>query len=279
MSQQQIEAITEVGCDYITTTTHEIDPGASFVPFGRYLLAVELEKGAKGRTTRASGYHTTVAGPVALGRRADGCILRISGATAHEHWNQIVDFGGNITRFDVQVTVSSSVSASDRMLRVWNQNRGWTSGEGRRSKVKKIVGPTGIESMYVGNRQSERFLRIYDKWLESGDAHYERCLRWELELKGELALAYASQLTICQDSEGAMFATVAGYVRDRLKVDVSAANLRWSASDEIRCSRLPEPAPDCKRTLQYLGKQVRPAIDRLKRAGFEKQVREILGLE
>lgn len=279
MSEQSIDKIMEVGCDYITTTTHETNSSASFNPFGRYLLAAECQKGAKRGTTRAQGYYTETAGSVALGRRADGCILRVWGQTAFEHWNQIVDFGGNVTRFDVQVTIVTCEPPGDRMLMVWNENPGWTSGKGRRSKVKKVVGPTGIETMYFGNRQSERFLRCYDKWIQSRDPYYAGALRWELELKGEIALAYASQLSLRSSPQSDMFATIAGYVGDRLKVGVSAGHLRTSASDEIMCSRLSRPAHACNRTLAYLAKQVRPTIERLKSAGLEKEVREALGLD
>lgn len=279
MSLEETSELKEVGCDYITATARETDPAKGLYAFGRYLLSTEARRGFKTSNSRGGGYYAAVAGHVWLGRRFDGCCLRVSGAAANEHWNQVADLSGNVTRFDVQVTEFVPNSAHSAMLRVWNQNRGWTSGCGHRSKVKKIVGPSGIETMFVGSRQSERFLRIYDKYAESGEEYYRGCLRWELELKADLALAYANNLSLSPNASMQMFATVRDFCLERLKVCPSARIRPGVFQTGFTCLRPPPRAADCNRTLQYLAKSIKPSIDRLKAAGLEIEVRKVLGLE
>lgn len=61
-------------------------------------------------------------------------------------------------------------------------------GKGRTPKFVKLVGGDGSWTTYIGSRQSEKFLRIYDKAKEQGD-YVSDYVRVELETKGETAHA------------------------------------------------------------------------------------------
>lgn len=278
MTTQEFDSILEVGIDYITATAASSKGRENLRSFGHYLVENQVERGAKLRSSRTGGYSTTSAGSVACGVRLDGVCLRASAEVSAEHWSQIVDNAENVSRIDVQVTTRSKLEPSAVMQRVWNKNAGYTSGVGRRSEVKKLVGPSGIEIIRVASRQSSRYLRIYDKFNETGDERYRSAVRWELELKGELAWSYADQLSRVEHPANSMYATVASFCEKRLQVSPSAGRLRWSAADEIICISEPECAGDCIKTLRYLHESVRPCIERLSRAGFRKQVLEALGL-
>lgn len=270
--------LKEVGCDYITATTAHPSFTTGLGAFGAALLRAENERGHKRRDSRVAGYTTMHAGGISVGTRYDGTILRASGEAARENWNQIVDLSQNVTRFDIQVTGVFKDSPAVTMGHVWRQNRGWTSGSGRRSKVKERSGPTGIESMECGSRQSEIFARIYDKWVESELPWYENCLRWELELKADLAYQYSQALTLRPNADQEMFSYICDWAKRRLEVRLSANDCSslLPAGCEIR--RSPRVVPDCFRTLRYLELQVAPTIARLVAAGYKRDVLEALGL-
>jgi hypothetical protein len=164
------------------------------------------------------------------------------------------------------------------MTAIWKRNPGWTTGEGRKSKVKKVVGPSGIESMFFGSRQSEKFFRIYDKGVESGDAWYRMAVRWEMELKGDCSQSFAEQLSQVENPDAAMIATILCFCDRRLRIRPTVGNLPESAGNEIICRRTSEPARECIKELRWLYHSVRPCVERLMAAGHREQLLTALGL-
>jgi len=271
--------LLEVGCDYITVTAASGAARKDVVDFGKYLVRDAVRRGGKQTVCRALGYKGESAPGVSWGQRVDGALLRASSHTAAEHWNQIFDASEHCTRFDVQITLRTEHTPHQIMSAVWKKNPGWTTGEGRKSKVKKVVGPTGIESMFFGSRQSDRFFRIYDKGVESGDTWYRLALRWELELKGDLAQQYAERLSTLERPESSMLATVCEFSCSRLRTRPGAPHLRWSANDEIKCQHLQQSAQSYIKELRWLNRSVRPCVDRLMASGYRLQCLTALGLE
>lgn len=270
--------LKEVGCDYITATTTTPSFKTGLGAFGAALLREENARGHKRRDSKAGGYQTMHAGGISVGVRYDGTILRASGEAARENWNQIVDLSQNVTRFDVQVTGEFKESPAVTMAHVWRQNRGWTSGLGRKSKVKERSGPTGIESMECGSRQSELFARVYDKFVESELPWYQNCLRWELELKADLAYQYSQALTLKPNPEQEMFSYILEWANRRLNVCMTASDCARLLQPSCELRRSPRLVPDCYRTLKYLESQVAPTIARMIAAGYRRETLEALGL-
>ena len=278
MKSQTENPLLEVGCDYITVTASSCAARKDLVEFGKYLVRDAVRRGGKQAVCRALGYKGESAEGVSWGQRPDGALLRTTSHTAAAHWNQIFDSSEHCTRFDIQITLRTGEEPSQTMFLIWKRNPGWTTGQGRKSKVKKVVGPTGIESMFFGSRQSDRFFRVYDKGVESGDAWYRMALRWELELKGDVAHQYASQLSTTERQDAAMLATVCEFSRERLRIRPGAGILRWSATDEIKCARSPETAQSYIKELRWLHRSVRPCVERLVRSGRRAELLTALGL-
>jgi len=270
--------LLEVGCDYITVTAASSAARQNLVDFGKYLVRDAVRGGGKQTVCRTLGYKGESAPGVSWGQRADGALLRATSNQAAEHWNQVFDAAEHCTRFDVQITVRTQQHPHEIMSAVWKRNPGWTRGEGRKSKVKKVVGPTGIESMFIGSRQSERFFRIYDKGIESGSEWYRMAVRWELELKAEAAHSYADQLSRIENPEAAMLATVCNFAVSRLEIRPGPGPLRWIASDEIKCTRLPQSAQSYIKELRWLNRSVRPCVERLVASGMRDKLLVALGL-
>ena len=278
MESQKQNPLLEVGCDYITVTAASSGARKNLVEFGKYLVRDAVRRGAKQTVCRTLGYKGESTEGVSWGQRTDGALLRTTSHKAAEHWNQIYDMSEHCTRFDVQLTLRTQQTPHEIMSAIWKRNPGWTTGEGRKSKVKKVVGPSGIESMFVGSRQSDRFFRIYDKGIESGEWRYRMAVRWEIEFKGDCSQSFAEQLTKVENPEAAMIATISAFCSRRLRVRQIAGFLRSSAGNEIMCGRSSESAQVCNKELRWLYHSVRPCVERLLAAGQYERVLTALGL-
>jgi hypothetical protein len=117
---------------------------------------------------------------------AHNFMVQASGATAHwlmlvlsEESYQLRPLSFHPTRIDIQLTLP----IPDYRLRGW----AWVArAKGRR--VQHIT-ESGLDTVYIGSRKGDKFLRIYVK----EDLYYDKgsfsgqMIRWEYELKGEHA--------------------------------------------------------------------------------------------
>jgi len=67
-------------------------------------------------------------------------------------------------------------------------------GGGTARNISRIENAQGGQTIYVGSRQSERFVRLYDKAQETGDTS-KHWWRLEIETKGEFARIMANAIT------------------------------------------------------------------------------------
>lgn len=104
----------------------------------------------------------------------------------------VIDAGGSITRLDLAKDVQGIAISLDKIYQA--MERGEHSGTAR--KFAQIHSLNGGNTIYVGSRQSEKFIRIYDKASESG-LQGQLWIRYELETKGMVARALANLL--CKD--------------------------------------------------------------------------------
>jgi hypothetical protein len=115
----------------------------------------------------------------------------------------VLNAGGSITRLDLAKDVQGVTVSLDEIYKA--MERGEHSGNAR--SFSQIHSLGGGNTIYVGSRQSEKFIRIYDKAAQS-QLTGERWYRFELETKGMVARALASLLS--ENSQWASaFATIA----------------------------------------------------------------------
>jgi len=100
--------------------------------------------------------------------------------TQHDFAQVVDESGYNVTRLDVAIDVFNS---GYRTEDIWDEYKKLHPHEGKRSQ-SLIISPTG-GTMYLGSRQSQKMLRIYDKGTQTGSGL--DWLRFELELKREEA--------------------------------------------------------------------------------------------
>jgi hypothetical protein len=100
-----------------------------------------------------------------------------------------IECAGKISRLDLAVDIVGE-SFSGQMVKKALEK---TGNQGTARAYSTVEGHDGGFTLYVGSRQSERFIRIYDKGIESGQTGMD-WWRYELETKGDVARALANLL-------------------------------------------------------------------------------------
>jgi len=122
--------------------------------------------------------------------------------------SSIVNAGGSITRLDL------ATDAKDEQVDysiIWErlERREYT---GNAQKTSRLQGSDGGTTIYIGSRTSERFLRLYDKAIQSGNSD-TLWARLELETKGMVARGLANLLNSTNNWGGAFLQMVNGMVQ------------------------------------------------------------------
>lgn len=278
MQTQNQTEVLDVGIDWITATHPNASTVSGLAAFGDYLVRDAVKRGHKKHSSRALGYTGSATEGVSSGRRHDGCIVRLSGDTAKEHWEQVYSLAQNVTRLDLQVTDRTCESPAERLKAYWRRRRHRREGGGRPREWKAVVGQTGVETIMIGSRSSESYLRLYDKGKETKLPQFEGALRLEAELKAELAKHTAAWLSAQKNQQAAIAGKVSEIVCD---CSGHAPRVDWDSlflDDETAYERFPRADIRKAKGYAFLSVCVRPMLQRLIRAGELGQVLDHLGL-
>ena len=164
--------------DFVTATTNSFrayrDAAHEIVP--------AAESGKRGQFLQYKGdrYNNIFHGQ-AEQRGRTHYLIQISGADADEHTMTLCESGMRFTRVDVQITCHRPNWYSARELADSLTHGAWP----RQRRKIVLIENGGDDTVYIGSRKSDKYIRIYVK-----DADY---IRFEVELKGERARAAAAQ--------------------------------------------------------------------------------------
>lgn len=244
--------VDTVMCDYITVTTwlSELHGQWSYV-FGSI-------SGEKSQFMQYKGMiNSGVFVGYATQNDQDHHLVKATGNAAHQAGSIIYSTGGGkATRIDVQQTRYCGVFdavASREQLRDMRFKRSMTV----------ISGPNG-DTLYIGSRSSGRMLRIYQK-----DTNL---VRWEYELKGSVAMNYWTQKDT-EDFEGWLASIfVSEYERYGEFFDAIGGRQYY---EQAKLQADGEVSGEVERvdgdTIQWLKRQVEPAIKKLKYSHDEQE--------
>lgn len=215
-------------CDWLQFTDHADTPVDELLPWLDPAGWVQLDRGMMGYKQAIKQGHITILsdGQEGMGRHyivsGQGC--RELEAAGLLDWcdllTRIRRVGGAITRLDLAIddrvgvldweTMRGALDRGEHVKR-W---KGWEPREPRGAN-NEVVGRT----LYLGDRASEAFARIYDKALEQATKQpgeiepTEHWLRFELQLRGERAEAMVDRILLATESVGAEIAgVILGYI-------------------------------------------------------------------
>lgn len=175
--------------DEFTTWVHlyaSPDESISIAPTNGYRTAYRAKTGVvvQWNADRTEmGYHVVIAG-TALRH-----ILEYYELDQKALLRGVLHTGARITRLDIALDVQGVRIDLDEVYK-WLESKNY---KGTAKTISQIHSLDGGNTIYVGSRQSERFIRIYDKAAQQ-KLQGELWTRFELETKGMVARALATLL-------------------------------------------------------------------------------------
>lgn len=211
-----------------------------------------------------------------VGTRYDGLMVQASGAMANEVVD-LIDRNGRCTRVDLAVT--ANFPDDGRILRSLYPAIQLTNGAKGVVYVepKLTMDEKGGDKLTMGSRESERYIRFYDKTREAKDERYAEgnWYRFELELKDRLADMAFDMLTNGRDK----YITASTLMQQEFQR--RGVPVRFTTTYNSPALRLlrEDIERDENARLRWLAKQVRPTVRKLIRQGItQHEIAETLGL-
>lgn len=270
--------VLSVGVDWLTVTQKH-GPEAEIIRATALGLAdVELHNGMYGRPWGANGYEGFSVGHLEYGERNEDVICRVHGDCSHAHWHRLYALCRNVSRIDLEVTVRTSEDPRFVVRRHLRELQRSSRSLKRGPQVEYKVDHQGGMTVYSGNVQSARRLRIYDKERESGSPLWAGCVRYEAQYNGKKGLWATSALYGREDFYRRIGALVLGFVQERGGRCGHLLNRFTSGSDVSTPQPYPMQPTDAERTLRWFEKSVAPAARRVVELKGQQAVLESLGL-
>jgi DNA relaxase NicK len=221
------------------------------------------------------GYIGNSIGPVAVGERLDGSIVRVTSKAAHDWFKSGLPIGHNVSRFDIALTVFG-VSDIDGLIarhkdETLEHRKGLRLGK---YGVRQIDSYGDGNTLYIGSRSSLDYVRIYNKEKEQrNNADYKTAIRYEVEFHNEHATEGAQRIVANGYSVASCWAILASVLTRRGVVPV----VGLGAPGNFQFHN-PVPKQDIQRSLSWLRDQVSPTVRKLLREGLYDEVFEALGI-
>jgi hypothetical protein len=263
-------SVVSADLDWFTCTAGLDSVGEALLKRGSELVGEFADRGDKHRETSWQGYRGDQAGPIMVGLRGDGVVLRASGVGARAALEKVRDLAVKPTRVDVQMTVlhGSVVGLPQRIKRAAVKARTGRH-KGAPYRVRVIDGCGDGDAVIIGDRSSEAFGRSYDKYRETLQKYKESVAlrrelaegfpdgswRYEVEYKGSKAQRVYERL-LEADFERAVIGDVRGWWDDH-GVEIAIGDEMLPAVREAKY------VADDERSLAWLRASVRPTVDHL----------------
>jgi len=237
----------------------------------------ELEReGYVVKTGGFMGYRGLMAGSCLVGTRADGTMVQFSGQHADRYFTAARLAEATTTRLDVQVTAKFE-EMPVVLARVYYSPSPSAMGDisnGRKLKRTYIEGSDGGATLYIGAPSSLQRGRIYNKEVQSEDPKYEKCWRFEVTFKKELATAVAAKLAEHRHTRVTVCSQIVKEWFGRRGVECP-----WYDGEHSTLLPIIRSLPtDVEKRLRWLERQVKPAIRVLAEMGYANDAYTALGI-
>lgn len=272
--------VVSYGVDYLTITSPEIySPAGEVCRRIKNVLIENWYAGQSGIEQKSwgwNGYAGISFGPLSFGTRHDGTICRVSGGAA-AYLDQFGLWGAwRCSRLDAQVTFVPDNEGPDAYIlrQVGLANSHKRSLPGRTAGVRHIRSFGDGDTLYVGSRSSDRYLRVYNKSIESAaEPIYAGTVRVECEFKGPLAVAAYGRIVDALDPNRTAYGlVVAEATRSGLEVpSEGSAGLVDVVTATARSTSMEDK-------LNWLERSVQNNVRRLVAEGYGADVLAALGV-
>lgn len=270
MLQESFELVS-VGVDWLTCTYADRISGQWAATRAVHLLQAEKRAGNDMVPWGMAGFKGWKAGHIQCGERGDEFIVRLGGEVAAMEWSKFYKRCSNVSRIDIQVTTRSALEPRLRIRKYHQQARRFKKKNPHGPAVSLYIGDGDASTLYIGQRSSNRFGRIYDKGAQSKLDHWKGSVRAEVELKNELAGVCADALIAQAEPTNRIGSECSQFFRDR----GVPLETNWRDGATSSCSQEPT---DHQRRLSWFQAAGRGAAQKLIADNMGEELLRALGL-
>lgn len=273
--------VIESQVDWLTVSAHGQDSARNMLDLALGLAKEEAAKGNKERRWHLMGYEGSHVGAIEYGQRdKESTIVRAIGDSANRNLDVLLSLADTVTRIDLATTWRAEPPDPLYGRNAYALAELYHSSHPRSARPWFTGDADGGFTCYVGARESDSFLRIYNKGQEAvalGDAagaeRYRACWRVELESKASMAAALADATLNAADRPN--------FVQSYLYAYTQAHGIEAPFSQAGGQSLLPgfRRRSDEDSRLKHLARNVRPTVEWLQARGKDAEVRESLGFD
>lgn len=258
---QTSTTVLESQLDWLTTAVHSEKKAAAWSRLARVWTVAEESDGNRRSPFRLGDYAGYICGRVRFGSRDAAALFQLSGDLAARHFDLLWIKHDTLTRVDIAVTVQLAGYDPIIAAAAYADATAYRVVHPRAAMASLVQDGDGGSTCYLGRRASDLYCRIYNKEAEcrgrsdaEGAAHYARCWRYELELKGGAAHQFAEALSTKPVKSYYIQSTLYEYLVkhgieplfERASADVPVPGFRRRSDRDSR--------------LEWLEKSVRPAV-------------------
>lgn len=223
------------------------------------------------KTWGMHGYRGKQCHSVRVGLKDEKTILMVTGPEAARVFNVSKQVHVKYTRIDLQVTLKLETPVQQWAYDHYHAPNLHGSRERGKIYMSLINSPDG-DTLYFNKRTSPTFGRFYDKsreYLGSLGTHW----RFEVEAKEETADRLGRLLEYLTEFEQVAADYVTGWWGDR------AICVPLGPRSKVSIPELPSRVTGFTQTLDWLRRQVKPALNVLEQAGLQKETENALGIQ
>ena len=184
-----VAKLVGAGIDYIRLTSDNERARARMRM--HYLAIAERDRadGHKEVKGGAVGFWGDKSRHALYGEKDNWAMLQVSGYESRNAYLLSND-SNQCSRIDLQLTYQvEDGKVQESMEKLYCQAVNHKKTEGKPWAVKRIQEDYATQTIMIGKRASDVYIRIYDKYEESKKEEYKNCIRFELELKGRMSKA------------------------------------------------------------------------------------------
>lgn len=265
------DVLVSLGVDYVTATALETSDYQPLHSRASSMFHHQAQIGNQPKPWGMSGFKGWSCGSVAIGRRQDETIVRLSSDAAALGWRGVVQLASNVSRLDLQATVRGLRGPTATIDKHRREARRNALKHNQKRVVRWVQDNRDGYTLYLGQRSSICFGRIYDKFAQSKLEHYEGCVRYEVQYHNKLALNIACALQRLDSP----LPTIASYCSEFFEGRGILLDLPYRNGATYCCSRT---RSDVDKNLSWLRTAVRPTVLRLIALDRGEDLMRALGL-
>lgn len=268
---RQADIATSIACDYLTCTASEGDSPSPLHRAATACFQSEADRGNRVYGWGVSGFKGYKCGDIEIGKKPGRVIVRLVSTWADSHWRKFVPLSDNITRIDLQATILSKESVTERIEECRRAALDHAARLHEKPVVRWTADNRGGYTLYLGSRESNVFGRIYDKYAHTLDERYEGCIRFEVQFQKSLAKSIAFVLARQSSPKSLMAQYISQFFAGRDML----LELPYFCDNRYGLHRR---RSDVESNLEWLRSAVAPMVQRLIDSGHGLEVFESLGL-